>query len=59
MMSPDERHVSLMIDEIELSPSLVYDPSTGRILGKPTLLLADGSIPEKRLARHGPVFMLG
>lgn len=48
-----------MIDEIKLTPSLVYDSSSGTILGRPTIPLADESLPDDCLATHGLVLMLG
>lgn len=58
-MDPKERYATLMIDEIQLTPSLVYDSSSGTILGRPTIPLADESLPDDCLATHGLVFMLG
>ncbi|XP_064475681.1 uncharacterized protein LOC135389575 [Ornithodoros turicata] len=59
LMSPEEHHATLMLDEIQLSPGLVYDPSSGSVLGSPTIPLADGTLPANTLATHGLVFMLG
>ncbi|KAG0429061.1 hypothetical protein HPB47_023997, partial [Ixodes persulcatus] len=58
-MSPEERHATLMLDEIQLKRGLAYDASSGRVLGPPTLPLADGTLPARCLATHGLVFMLG
>ncbi|KAH7934440.1 hypothetical protein HPB52_024198 [Rhipicephalus sanguineus] len=32
-MSPEERHATLMLDEMQLAPGLVYNPSSGTVLG--------------------------
>lgn len=58
-MSPEERHATLMLDEMQLAPGLVYNPSSGTVLGAPTIPLADGTLPPDCLATHGLVFMLG
>lgn len=58
-MQPEERHASLMIDEMQITPGLVYDHSCCNVMGAPTLPLADGSLPDDCLATHGLVFMLG
>ncbi|XP_075723787.1 uncharacterized protein LOC142765867 [Rhipicephalus microplus] len=59
LMQPEERHASLMIDEMQITPGLVYDHSCCNVMGAPTLPLADGSLPDDCLATHGLVFMLG
>ncbi|KAG0425452.1 hypothetical protein HPB47_027397 [Ixodes persulcatus] len=48
-----ERYATLMIDEMQLTPSLVYDASSGTVLGRPTLALADGTIPHHCLTNMG------
>lgn len=58
-MKPEERHATLMIDEMQVTPGLVYDHSCRCVLGAPTLPLSDGSLPEDALATHGLVLMLG
>lgn len=58
-MSPGERHTTLMLDEVQLAPGLVYDASSGSVLGATTIPLADGTLPADCLATHGLVFMLG
>ncbi|KAH8033772.1 hypothetical protein HPB51_016227 [Rhipicephalus microplus] len=58
LMSPEERHATLMLDETQLAPGLVYNPSSGTVLGAPTIPLADGTLPPECLATHGLVFML-
>ncbi|KAH7978780.1 hypothetical protein HPB49_006737 [Dermacentor silvarum] len=35
LMSPEERHATLMLDEMQLAPGLVYNPSSGTVLGAP------------------------
>lgn len=59
LMLPEERHATLMVDEIQLTPGLVYDASSSTVLGAPTLPLADGTLPAECLATHALVFMLG
>ncbi|KAH6941201.1 hypothetical protein HPB50_014899 [Hyalomma asiaticum] len=59
LMSPEERHATLMLDEMQLAPGLVYNPSSGTVLGAPTIPLADATLPPDSLATHGLVFMLG
>ncbi|XP_075741336.1 uncharacterized protein LOC142790264, partial [Rhipicephalus microplus] len=58
-MTEYERHACLMMDEMQITPSLIYDPSADAVLGRPTIPLADGSLPADTLATHGLVFMLG
>ncbi|KAH7964423.1 hypothetical protein HPB51_027339 [Rhipicephalus microplus] len=58
-MTEYERHVCLMMNEMQITPSLIYDPSADAVLGRPTIPLADGSLPADTLATHGLVFMLG
>lgn len=58
-MTEYERHACLMMDEMQITPGLIYDPSADAVLGRPTIPLADGSLPADTLATHGLVFMLG
>ncbi|KAH8028771.1 hypothetical protein HPB51_019237 [Rhipicephalus microplus] len=58
LMSPEKRHATLMVDELQLAPGLVYNPSSGTVLGAPTIPLADETLPPDCLATHGLVFML-
>ncbi|KAH8028961.1 hypothetical protein HPB51_021108 [Rhipicephalus microplus] len=58
-MDPKELHATLMIDEIQLTPGLAYDASSGTIFGAPTVPLANGTLPDGCLATHAIVFMLG
>lgn len=58
-MEEHERHSALMLDEIQLSAGLAYDQTTGEVFGRPTLALADGTLPDDAVATHGLVFMLG
>ncbi|KAH7933467.1 hypothetical protein HPB49_012941 [Dermacentor silvarum] len=44
-IEPEERHATLMIDEIQLTPGLSYDASSGTVFGAPTMPLADGTLP--------------
>ncbi|KAH8024199.1 hypothetical protein HPB51_022260 [Rhipicephalus microplus] len=56
---PEERHATLMLDEMQLAPGLVYNPSSGTVLGAATTPLADGTLPSDCWATHGLVIMLG
>lgn len=58
-MEDHERHAVLMFDEIQLKQGLSYDQATGRIIGRPTISLADGTLPKDAMAKKGFVFMLG
>ncbi|KAH8025455.1 hypothetical protein HPB51_008370 [Rhipicephalus microplus] len=58
-MTEYERHAYFMMNEMQITPSLIYDPSADAVLGRPTIPLADGSLPADTLATHGLVFMLG
>ncbi|KAH7959027.1 hypothetical protein HPB49_007361 [Dermacentor silvarum] len=58
-MEPEERHATLMIDEIQLTPGLSYDASSGTVFGAPTMPLADGTLPDGCQATHAVVFMIG
>ncbi|KAM7306314.1 hypothetical protein ISCGN_010045 [Ixodes scapularis] len=53
VMNPKEWYATLMIDEMQLTTSLVYDASSGTVLGRPTLALADGTVPYHCCATHG------
>ncbi|KAH6945293.1 hypothetical protein HPB50_007755 [Hyalomma asiaticum] len=53
LMSPEERHATLMLEEMQLAPGLVYKPSSGTVLGAPTIPLADATLPPDSLATHG------
>ncbi|KAM7311300.1 hypothetical protein ISCGN_008207 [Ixodes scapularis] len=59
LMSPAERHAVLMMDEIQLNEGLDYDATTGTVIGRPTIGLSSGKLPDSCLATHGFVFMLG
>lgn len=58
-MEPEERHATLMIDEIQLTPGISFDASSGTVFGAPTMPLADGTLPDGCQATHAVVFMLG
>ncbi|KAH6933580.1 hypothetical protein HPB50_016615 [Hyalomma asiaticum] len=58
LMSPEERHATLMLDEMQLAPGLVYNPSSGTVLGVPTIPLADATLPPDSLATHGLALFL-
>lgn len=58
-MDDHERHAILKFDEIQLTAGLALDQSTSVVIGRPTIPLADGTLPEDTLATHGLVFMLG
>lgn len=59
LLEESERHAVLMMDEIQLAKGLDFDPSTGMLIGRPTVPLSNGKMPENALATHGLVFMLG
>lgn len=59
VLSEQERHAVLMLDEIQLTKGMDFDPSTGRIMGTPTVPPTKGSTRDNALATHGLVFMLG
>lgn len=52
LMEPQERHATWMLDEIQLTPGLVFDNSSGTLLGAPVLPLADETLPSSLLATH-------
>lgn len=58
-MEQHECHALLMLDEIQLTPGLACDPSNDRVIGKPTIPMADRSGPKNAGATHAPAFMLG
>ncbi|KAH8037490.1 hypothetical protein HPB51_011639 [Rhipicephalus microplus] len=58
LMSPEERHATLMLDEMQLAPVLVYNPTSGTVLGAPTIPLGDGTLPPDCLATHGLALFL-
>lgn len=57
LMEPQERHATWMLEEIQLTPGLVFDNSWGALLGAPVLPLAD--LPSSLLATHKLVFVMG
>ncbi|KAH7984666.1 hypothetical protein HPB52_023495 [Rhipicephalus sanguineus] len=57
-LSQQERHAVLMLDEMQITKGLDFDPSTGMLLGRPTVPLANNSLPESCYATHALVFML-
>lgn len=57
-MEDYERHAVLLLDEMQLASGLAYDQGTGGVIGKPTIPLSDGTLPEDAMATHGLVFML-
>lgn len=59
LLEESERHAVLMMDEIQLTKGLDFDPFTGMLIGRPTVPLSNGKMPEDALATHGLVFMLG
>lgn len=58
-MQSEERHAVLLLDEMQITSSLVYDNSCCDALCAPTLPLSDASLPDDCLATHDLVFMLG
>jgi hypothetical protein len=55
-MKDEEKHCSILLDEIAITPKYDYDPSTGLVLGKPTVPSSSGKLEE--LATHGLVYMI-
>jgi hypothetical protein len=53
---PQEKHACLLIDEMAIKPGLVYESSTSKTLGQPTINGSAGKCDD--LATHGLVFML-
>ncbi|KAL1479435.1 hypothetical protein MTO96_051838 [Rhipicephalus appendiculatus] len=58
-LSQQERHAVSMLDEMQISKGLDFDPLTGMLLGRPTVPLANNTLPESCYATHALVFMLG
>ncbi|KAH6946446.1 hypothetical protein HPB50_013650 [Hyalomma asiaticum] len=58
-LSQQEHHAMLMLDEMQIAKGLDFDPSTGMLLGRPTVPLANNTLPESCYATHALVFMLG
>ncbi|KAH7948853.1 hypothetical protein HPB49_002798 [Dermacentor silvarum] len=58
LMSPEERHATLMLDEMQLAPGLVYNLSSGTVLGAQTIPLADATLPPDCVATHGLALFL-
>lgn len=56
-MQAEERHACVLMDEIQISPGLDYDASTGSIIGQPTIGPSNAATKEA-LATHALVFML-
>ncbi|KAJ3659496.1 hypothetical protein Zmor_011182 [Zophobas morio] len=56
LMIEEEKHCALLLDEMAISPRYDFDPSTGIVIGKPTLPSSDNNYEE--LASHGLVYML-
>ncbi|KAM7304484.1 uncharacterized protein ISCGN_014384 [Ixodes scapularis] len=59
LMEDHERHAVLMFGEIQLKHGLSYYQASGRIIGRPTISLANGALPKDAMAKKGFVFMLG
>ncbi|XP_077493742.1 uncharacterized protein LOC144104536 [Amblyomma americanum] len=57
-MQNHERHAFLIIDEIQITPGLAFDQTTGTVIGKPNVPLSDGSLPPDTMATHALAFML-
>jgi hypothetical protein len=55
-MKDEEKHCSILLDEIAITPKYDYHPSTGLVLGKPTVPSSSGKLEE--LATHGLVYMI-
>jgi hypothetical protein len=55
-MVEEERRCVILIDEMAITPKLDFDPSTGLVLGKPTIPSSNKIFEE--VATHGLVYML-
>jgi hypothetical protein len=55
-MKDEEKHCAILLDEIAITPKYDNDPSTGLVLGKPTIPSSNGQFEE--LATHGLVYMM-
>ncbi|XP_075735768.1 uncharacterized protein LOC142776279 isoform X3 [Rhipicephalus microplus] len=55
-MAAEERHACFLMNEMQISPSLDYDVSTGNIIGQPTVCPSNPSTNDQ-LANHALVFV--
>ncbi|XP_077519202.1 uncharacterized protein LOC144129138 [Amblyomma americanum] len=58
LMKDHEKHAVLILDEMQLTPGIAYDQGTETVIGKPTIPLSNGTLPDNVMAMHGLVFML-
>ncbi|XP_077511954.1 uncharacterized protein LOC144122834 [Amblyomma americanum] len=58
LMKDYEKHAVLILDEMQLTPGIAYDQGTETVIGKPTILLSNGTLPDNVMTTHGLVFML-
>ena len=54
----EERHATLIFDEMEIKPGLQYDNSLSQIVGKSTLRLSNGNEVTDENAIHALVYQL-
>ena len=55
---PEERHAALIFDEMAITPSLQFDNSLGKVVGKPTLSAPKATDNANLIATHGMVYLL-
>lgn len=59
MMRPEERHCALLVDEMQLTPGLDFDPTVKKPIGMVTAPLAnDRSQSDITYANHGLAVLL-
>ncbi|XP_064460409.1 uncharacterized protein LOC135370557 [Ornithodoros turicata] len=57
-MRPEERHCAILVDEMQLTPGLDFDPTEKAIIGQATAPLSRHTAKDPCLASHGLVVML-
>lgn len=58
-MCPEERHCALLLDEMQITAGLDYEPTLKTVIGKATAPLAKpGASTDLNLETHGLVVML-
>lgn len=55
-MTEQDRHASLLIDEMKIKPGYAYDSGLGEVIGNPTIPSSNGQFDK--YAEHGLVFMI-
>lgn len=57
-MKDYEKHAVLILDEMQLTPGIAYEQGTDTEIGKPTIPLSNGTLPDNVMDTHSLVFML-